>query len=124
MYVLIWGIVLVNKDYRERRLEYELRKEWVSASDFTLMLRDFPKGLLDHSPEENLRNLNEIFREYEKEVKSKVSFEVVKVSIGFPLYRQHSEQEHARNQAEMEMRALRQPFTDWLQQRQRSDTFL
>lgn len=55
------------------------------------MIKNMPKGFINHPEEEVLQNVNEIFSEYEKNIKSKVSFEVVKVSIGYPLFKQASQ---------------------------------
>ena len=41
--VMIWGIVLINKHLQERKLERELKKNWLSASEFTLMLQKVPR---------------------------------------------------------------------------------
>jgi hypothetical protein len=57
------------------------------------MIKNMPKGFIHHSEEEVLQNINEIFAEYEKNIKSKISFEVVKVSIGYPLFKQASQYE-------------------------------
>ena len=38
----------------------------VSASDFTLMIQDFPKVYLYNTYQENLKEINEIFKRYEK----------------------------------------------------------
>lgn len=38
----------------------------VSASDFTLMIQDFPKVYLEKTYEENLKEINDIFKRYEK----------------------------------------------------------
>lgn len=64
IYTLIWGIIIASKYYRERKLELELKNDWLSASEFTLMIRGVPKELIDHPPDEVLRNVNDLFREY------------------------------------------------------------
>jgi hypothetical protein len=38
------------------------------------MIRGVPKELIDHPPEEVLRNVNDLFRDYERSIKSKISF--------------------------------------------------
>ena len=45
-----------------------------SASDFTLMVEEFPKSYLSKSYEENLKNIQEIFREYGKYMESEFSY--------------------------------------------------
>jgi hypothetical protein len=57
------------------------------------MIKNVPKEIINHSQDEVLRNVNDIFRDYEKIIKSKISFEVVKVNVGYPLFKQHTHQE-------------------------------
>lgn len=51
IYILIWGIIIASKYYRERKLELELKNDWLSASEFTLMIRRVPRELIDHPPD-------------------------------------------------------------------------
>ena len=60
------------------------------------MIKNVPKDVVDHSQEEVLRNVSDIFKEYEKILKSKISFEVVKVNVGYPLFKQHTQQKDIR----------------------------
>lgn len=60
------------------------------------MIKNVPKEIINHSQEDVLKNVNDIFRDYEKLIKSKISFEVVKVNVGYPLFKQHTQQEEIR----------------------------
>jgi hypothetical protein len=58
MYVLVWGFLIIKKYSGDRQLELELKGDWLSASEFTLMLTDYPKNLIHpHSYEETLRKV-------------------------------------------------------------------
>jgi ABC-type polysaccharide transport system permease subunit len=49
IYILIWGVVIANKYFKERNLELDLKSEWLSASEFTIMIKNMPKGFINHS---------------------------------------------------------------------------
>lgn len=87
------------------------------------MIKNVPKEIINHPQEEVLRNVNEIFREYEKIIKSKISFEVVKVNVGYPLFKQHSQQKEIRRANEENLTKKRNLFTQWLTQRRHTDYF-
>lgn len=57
------------------------------------MIKNVPKNLINLPHDEVLRAINDIFTDYFKIIKSKISFEVVKVNIGYPLFKQHIEHE-------------------------------
>lgn len=51
------------------------------------MLKNFPLELLNpRNSEDTLSNIRKVFKDYEQRIKSRISLEVVKVSIGYPLY--------------------------------------
>ncbi len=47
MYVLVYGFLIVKKYYSDRVLESELKADWLSASEFTLMLSNYPLNLIN-----------------------------------------------------------------------------
>lgn len=47
MYILFWGVVILKKYHSDRKLEAELKASWLSASDFTLMLSNYPLSELN-----------------------------------------------------------------------------
>lgn len=47
MYILFWGVVILKKYHSDRKLEAELKGSWLSASDFTLMLSNYPLSQLN-----------------------------------------------------------------------------
>lgn len=65
MYVLVWGFLIIRKYSSDRKLDVDLKGDWLSASDFTLMLTDYPKNLINpHSYDETLKNVQKIFEDY------------------------------------------------------------
>jgi hypothetical protein len=75
------------------------------------MIKNIPKALINHPPDDVLKNINQIFKEYEKIIKSKISFEVVKVNVGYPLFKQHFQHEEARKLNEEQLKKKRNLFT-------------
>lgn len=64
----------VVKIHLQRIFVIEMESIRFSASDFTLMVEEFPKSYLSKSYEENLKNIQEIFREYGKYMESEFSY--------------------------------------------------
>lgn len=87
------------------------------------MIKNVPKDIINHPQQVVLRNVNDIFRDYEKIIKSKISFEVVKVNVGYPLFKQHTMQEEIRKLNEETLNKKRNLFTNWLTQRRHSNYF-
>jgi hypothetical protein len=46
-FLLVWTILTLKKYHSEKRLDRELREVWLSASEFTLMLSNYPSALID-----------------------------------------------------------------------------
>lgn len=74
----------------------ELKQDWLSASEFTLMLSNYPLELINpRNSEETLSNARQAFKDYETQIKSEISFEVIKISMGYPLFKwQQKNEEH------------------------------
>ena len=47
IYVLLWAAITIKQYYQNRLLEQELKKDWLSASEFTLMLSNYPLEYLN-----------------------------------------------------------------------------
>lgn len=85
-FVILWGLLMALKTHLEEKFFIDMEMKRVSASDFTLLITNFPKIYLNKSYEENLNEIQELFREYGKRVNSIFSYEVVKINIARPLY--------------------------------------
>ena len=58
MYVLVWGFIIAKKYFSDRQLEQELKGDWLSASEFTLMLTNYPVEQLNaRSYDETLKSV-------------------------------------------------------------------
>ena len=75
-----------------------METERITASDFTLMLEKFPKVYLNKTNADILSSLNKVFKQYQEQVKSVYSYEVVKVNVARPLYNDESENKKRREQ--------------------------
>lgn len=62
--VIIWGILQIIKTHLEEKLIVEVETTRVSASDFTLMIKNFPKVHLGETEEESLKLVQNIFDQY------------------------------------------------------------
>ena len=88
--ISLWGAVTFYRRHKEKELEFEARNIRASSSDFTLMLEDFPKIYLERPYTEALKEVNRIFKEYEKQVNSVFNYEVVKINIARPMYNERA----------------------------------
>lgn len=65
IYVLLWAAITIKQYHQNRLLEQELKKDWLSASEFTLMLSNYPGHLLNpKNSEETLNKVREKFKDY------------------------------------------------------------
>ena len=124
MYVLVWGFLIIRKYSSDRKLDVDLKGDWLSASDFTLMLTGYPKNLINpHSYDETLKNVQKIFEDYQVEMKSRIPFEVKKLSIGYPLYEWERKNEEYLLKAEHDINQKRTLFKNLIAQRQKNNQF-
>ena len=91
IFVVIWSFMNVLKIHLQRIFIIEMESIRLSASDFTLMIEEFPKSYLSKSYEENLKNIQEMFKEYGKDMESELNYEVIKINVARPLYNESKE---------------------------------
>jgi hypothetical protein len=61
--VLVWAGVTVRQYRDDRVLEGELKKDWLSASEFTLMLTNYPLQMVNpKNQEETLASVRKQFK--------------------------------------------------------------
>lgn len=111
----LWGFLYIIKTHSEQKFIFEMERQRIEASDFTLMLTHIPRSLLIHNKKEidlvdsaqksyrrkydekksvydNMltsdelkKNFNVIFMNYGRQIGSIFSYEVVKVNVAKPL---------------------------------------
>lgn len=62
--VIMWGIFNIVKTHLEEKFVIDIETKRVSASDFTLMIKNFPKVHLGTTQEECLQLVQNIFTQY------------------------------------------------------------
>jgi hypothetical protein len=88
------------------------------------MLSNYPLELINpKSYDETLQSAQKIFKEYEIQMKSRVSFEVVKVSIGYPLFKWDEKNQEHIQKTEKEINEKREFCKNLIRQRQKSKYF-
>ena len=64
VFVVVWGAIFLLKTYLDDKMEAKIKSEKVTACNFTLMFKNFPKKYLDKPYEQAFTELQNIFVAY------------------------------------------------------------
>jgi hypothetical protein len=125
--VIAWGFGNIVKTHIEEKLIAEVETRRVSASDFTLMVKNFPREQLGENKEQMLGKVQKIFSDYYEQQKLKrecaFPYEVVSVNVAKPLYLENVRTQAQRQKTREEINERQRVFRTWIRQRKFQSTF-